>query len=348
MALANTVKFIGAATLCAVAGMALYLFNRHESDAARQFTDNASVQADFTLVAPRVAGQLAELRVKDHQQVKAGDLLAVIDDRDWKVAAQSAQANVAAAQAAIAGLQAQLRRQTALIRQAAATVSADEAAIRLAQANWRRYRDLAGDGAGSRQEAQQADAQLRIHQAARERDVAAHSAARLQVDILQADLAKAQATLAQGEAALAGARLNLSHTRIVAPISGTVGRRTARVGAYVTAGSPLLALVPLDALYVTANYRETQLARLRPGQPVSIAVDTLPGVALKGRVASLAPASGLSFAPVAPQNATGNFTKVVQRLPVRIELEPGQPALGKLRVGMSVQATVATGAAEKS
>lgn len=142
------------------------------------------------------------------------------------------------------------------------------------------------------------------------------------------------------QAALAVAKLNLSYTRITAPIDGTVSHRSLRQGAFVNTGTPLLALVPLEKVYIEANFRETQLAKILPGQAVAIRIDTVPGVILSGCVASLASASGASFAPVAPQNATGNFTKVVQRIPVRISINPNQEARKQLRVGMSVRPTV--------
>jgi membrane fusion protein (multidrug efflux system) len=183
---------------------------------------------------------------------------------------------------------------------------------------------------------QKAEEQLRIQLASREKSTAGLQVARQQVAIVKADLEKAWAALAQAKAAQDAADLKLSYTRITAPISGTVGKKSVRTGAFVNIGSPLLAIVPLDAVYITADYRETQLARVRPGQPVDIAVDALPGDTLKGTVQSIGPASGVSYSAVAPHNATGNFTKIVQRLPVRIAVDRGQAMAAKLRVGMSV------------
>lgn len=176
--------------------------------------------------------------------------------------------------------------------------------------------------------------------AALDRDKAGVDSARLQVSILEADLKKAESVWDRTQAALAAAKLNLSYTRITVPIDGTVSHRSLRQGAFVNIGTPLLALVPLDKVYIEANFRETQLAKIHSGQTVTIRIDTLPGVILSGRVASLASASGASFSLVAPQNATGNFTKVVQRLPVRISINPGQTSSMQLRVGMSVQPTI--------
>ncbi|GFO59685.1 secretion protein [Geomonas silvestris] len=340
MALPKTAKIITGLVLVSVIGAGAYLLNRQPSDADQQSTDDAYVRADFTLVAPRVSGQIARVLVDDDETVKAGRVLAEIDDRDLKVALQSAQAETGAAQAAIESLKGTITRNASTIQQAQAAVRSDEASITLARANAQRYRNLSTDGAGTHQEAQHAEAQLQVHLAALDRDRAGVEAARQQTSILEADLKKAESSLARARAAQAVAELNLSYTKIIAPIDGTVARRSVREGAFVTTGTPLLALVPLDKVYIEANFRETQLARIRPGQAVSIRVDTLPGVVLQGSVASLAPASGASFAPVAPQNATGNFTKVIQRLPVRIAINPGQAASAQLRIGMSVQPTI--------
>ena len=176
----------------------------------------------------------------------------------------------------------------------------------------------------------------RIKEATRQRDKAGFTAVGQQTDILRADLDRARAGLAQAEAAQAAAELNLSYARITAPLVGVVTQRSVRVGAYVTVGRPLLTLVPLASVYIEANFRETQLARVRPGQAVSITVDALPGVTLAGRVDSLGPASGAAISAIPAHNATGNFTKIVQRLPVKIRVDPGQPDAGRLLVGMSV------------
>lgn len=344
MALPKTAKIITGIVLVSVVVVGVYFLNRHESYANQQSTDDAYVRADSTLVAPRVNGQIARVLVGDDEIVKAGQLLAEMDDRDFRVAVQSAQAETAAAQAAIESLKATIKRQSSTIQQAQAAVRSDEASIALAKANAERYHNLSVDGSGTRQEAQNAAAQLQVHQAALDRDKAGVEAARLQTSILEADLKKAESSLERAKAAQAAAELNLSYTQVFAPIDGTVARRSVRQGAYVTIGSPLLAIVPLEKAYIEANFRETQLARIRPGQAVSIRVDSLPGVVLSGCVDSLSPASGASFAPVAPQNATGNFTKVAQRLPVRIRISPDQPAGSQLRVGMSVLPTIEIGA----
>lgn len=316
-------------------GGGLYL-NRPESRASTQSTDDAYVHADFTMVAPQVSGRIDKVLVEDNQPVKQGQLLATIDDRDFVAAVDAARAQTASARASVAGLEARLVQQESAIRQAQAAVAVDEAALKLARANQTRYRNLAADGSGTIQARQQAETQASVQQASLEKAEASLLAARQQVDVLKADLEKARAASAQAQAVLAAEELKLSYTRITAPMDGTVGQKSVRIGAFVNVGKPLLAIVPLDAVYISANFRETQLARVRPGQAVDIEVDALAGEVLTGKVESLGPASGVSYSAVAPHNATGNFTKIVQRLPVRIRIDTNQPAAANLKVGMSV------------
>lgn len=336
------VKITTAVMLLVVAvGCVIYL-NRPESRASTQSTNDAYVQADFTFVAPQVSGVISNVLVEENQPVKAGDLLATIDDRDFVVAVDATKAQVAAAEATVEGLIARVAQQETAIRQAQAAVAVVDAEVKLAAANQKRYRNLAADGSGSVQAKQQAEAQLSIRLASREKNRAGVQAARQQTDILKADLEKAKAALAQAEVAQAAAELKLSYTQITAPIGGVIGQKSVRVGAFVNAGKPLLAVIPLDAVYITANFRETQLARVRAGQSAEIKVDALPGTVLKGTVESLGPASGVSYSAIAPHNATGNFTKITQRLPVRIRIEPDQPGSKNLRVGMSVTPKIHT------
>ena len=342
MALPKKAKITSAVLLLAVAiGCVLYL-NRPESSASSQSTKDAYVQADFTFVAPQIAGKVDQIFVEENQQVKAGDLLATIDDRDFVVAVDAAKAQVSGANASVASLEARLAQQQNAIHQAQAAVAMDKAELVLARANHERYRNLAADGSGTVQAMQQAQSQLNIRLASQEKNQAGLKAAQQQVAILQAELEKAKAALAQAQAAQAAAELKLSYTRITAPVDGTVGQKSVRVGAFVNIGTPLLAIVPLDAVYIQANYRETQLAHIQIGQTVDIKVDALPGATLKGTVESLGPASGVSYSAIAPHNATGNFTKIVQRLPLRIRVDSGQPEANKLRVGMSVVPTIQT------
>jgi membrane fusion protein (multidrug efflux system) len=309
-------------------------------------TDDAYVQADSTTVASRVSGYVSAVLIQDHQSVKAGQALALIDDRDFRAALDQARADVQASQAAVGDLQAQLTEQSTLIAQASAGVAASQAALELANLNRVRYRKMAGIGFGSQQQSQEADAQAEERSADLARDRAVLSSARDQVQVLQAKLAQAQALHDRSQAVEQRAALELGYTTIVAPIDGVVDARTVRLGQYVQAGTQLTALVPLHEVYIMANFKETQLTHVRAGEPVRVRVDTFPGVALQACVDSLAPASGLEFSLLPPDNATGNFTKIVQRIPVKIRLASGQPLSGELRPGMSVEASIDTNPAQ--
>ncbi|MGN3964509.1 HlyD family secretion protein [Burkholderia gladioli] len=324
-------------------GVAACAGSRALLDSHTETTNDAYVAADFTLVAPRVAGQLVEVLVDDNQQVHAGQLLLRIDDRDFRAALMSAQADVEAARAEVANDEAEIARQPALVEQARATLRADDAALQFAQANDARYRDLADNGAGTAQEQQRAASALSGQLARRTGDAAALDAIRQNLAVLTSRRDKANGTLARAEAALEQARLNLSYTEVRAPVDGKVGRRSARVGAFVSPGAPLLAIVPLADAYVIANFQENQIGTMHPGDRVLIRVDSQPGSRITGHVDSLAPATGVSFAPIAPDNATGNFTKVVQRVPVKIAIDAPREQAAALSVGLSVEASVDTG-----
>ena len=305
-------------------------------------TDDAYVQADSTIIAPKVSGYLSQVLVEDNQPVKAAQPLAKIDDRDYVASLDQAKADVATAQADIETITATLAQQQAIIAQARATVAVDQANLTYAEQENARYGSLAKIGGASVELAQQAASKRDTAQAALTRDTAAVTAAEEQVGVLQAQLAKDKATLQHYEAVQEQAQLNLGYTNIIAPIDGVVGARSLRVGEYVQAGTQLMAVVPLAAVYVVANFEETQLAGIRKGAPVSIEVDTYSKATVKGHVDSVAPASGEEFALLPPDNATGNFTKIVQRIPVKIAIDPNDPLRGNLRPGMSVTATVDT------
>jgi membrane fusion protein (multidrug efflux system) len=280
--------------------------------------------------------------VDDNEPVKAGQVLAWIDPRDYQTALDQAHANVAAAQAGIDTLNQQIAQQKLVIEQDRQQVASDQAALVFSQQDFQRYTDLAKTGYGTVQRAQQAAADIREKQAALQHDTAVVAAAERQIGVFEAQLAQAKATLQQQQAMEHQAELNLSYTTITAPVDGTVGVRTVRVGQYVQAGTQLMAVAPLQAVYVVANYKETQLTDVWPGQPVTIEVDTFPGITVHGHVDSLAPASGQEFALLPPDNATGNFTKIVQRIPVKIDIDKNEPLLGRLRPGMSVEPTIDT------
>ena len=305
-------------------------------------TDDAYVQADNTTIAPKVSGYLSAVLIEDNQPVKAGQVLARIDDRDFNVALAQAKADVAAAAARIADRRAALDAQHTLIESARATVAVDQAQETFAEQDNRRYAALATDGWGTVQKAQDAAARIAAAHAIVTRDVATLANAAKQIDILTAQLAAAEAELAHARAVRAQAELNLSYTMIVSPTDGVVGNRTLRVGQYVQAGTQLMAVVPASSAYIVANYKETQLTHVHAGQPVLISVDTFPGEVFRGRVDSVAPASGQEFALLPPDNATGNFTKVVQRIPVKITLDRSSPLSIVLRPGMSVVPSIDT------
>jgi membrane fusion protein (multidrug efflux system) len=304
-------------------------------------TDDAYVKADSTIISPRVSGYIAKVLVGDNQSVKAGQVLARIDDRDFRTALDQAHAEVVAAEATVGNLDAQIALQQPMIAQQTAGVAAAEAGLKFARQEQARYDGLMKTGSGTVQRAQQTDAAFREKTAELQHGQSALLAAQKKVDVLTTERSKAVAQLGRAHAVERQMSLNLSYTTITAPIDGTVGVRTLRVGQYVTAGTQLMAVVPLDEVYVVANFKETQLTHVREGQPVEVRIDSFHGVRLKGHVDSLSPASGLEFALLPPDNATGNFTKIVQRVPVKIVLDDRHLA-GLLRPGMSAEPTVNT------
>jgi len=331
-----TVVLLGGAALAAVWGVRYWTVGRFLVG-----TDDAYVKADYTAVAPKVSGYISQVLVADNQPVHAGQVLARIDDRDFRAALAQAQADLAAAEAAVRNTDAQIAMQRPIVEQARAGMAADEAESAFARQESERYATLARSGAAPKQRAEQTLAAMREKDADLRREQAGLVAAQSKVEVLATERGKAEAQRARAAAALHQAELNLSYTTLVAPIDGTVGARSLRTGQFVQAGSPLMAVVPLHAAYVVANFKETQLGRVRSGQPVEIRVDGLSGTRLHGRVDSIAPASGLEFALLPPDNATGNFTKIVQRIPVRIVFD-GPAASAHLRSGMSVEPVIDT------
>jgi len=303
-------------------------------------TDDAYVMADNTTIAPKVSGYLTEVLVGDNERVKASQVLAKIDDRDFLVALDQAKADVAAARATVASKQAQLDVQQAMIQAAKATVDVDAANNTFAGQENKRYTDLAATGYGSVQNAQAAQSRNASAEATIQRDQANVISELKQVDLLKAELTQAAAAAARAAALQRQAELNLSYTTITAPIDGVVGNRTLRTGQFVQAGTQLMSLVPASGAYIIANFKETQLTNVQAGQSVNVTVDTYPGQIVHGHVDSLAPASGQEFALLPPDNATGNFTKIVQRIPVKIVLDNDTPF--ELRPGMSVIPTIQT------
>jgi len=305
-------------------------------------TDDAYLQADNVSIAPKVGGILTAVPVDDNQPVTSGMVIAQIDDRDYKVAVDQARANLQAAQADVQNLDAQLVWQQAMIDQAGADIGANDAAVDFSKQEQDRYKALVATGAGTVQRVQQAESELKQRNANLAKAHAGVDAARKQLDIIRAQKLKAEAAIAADAARLAQAELDLEHTRITAPSDGVVGDKAARVGEFVQPGSRLMTIVPVQDLYLIANYKETQLRRIVPGERVTIEIDTYPGTEIAGTVTSISPGSGSQFSLLPPENATGNFTKIVQRVPVKIRLDKDNPLAGQLRPGLSVSASVDT------
>jgi membrane fusion protein, multidrug efflux system len=307
-----------------------------------QSTDDAYVQSDITLISPKIEGYIKKVRVADNQEVAEGAVLFVIDDRDFKAKVAQAEAAVAIEEASVAGYDSRLKLQQAMIEQAAASVTSAEADLAREQRDYKRYSALMTSDFASRQRFEQAEADARKGEAALAKSRAAHAAEHNQLAVLVSQQHEEQAKLQQARANLQLAKNDLDNTVIRAPISGIAGNRAGQVGQYVKAGTQLLSLVPLSRIYVTANFKETQLTYMRPGQLAQVSVDAYPDLRLDGRIESFAPASGAQFSLLPPDNATGNFTKIVQRVPVRIALPTKGPLAGLLRPGLSVTVTIDT------
>lgn len=307
-----------------------------------QTTDDAYVGGDITVIAPKVPGFIAQLAVTDNQAVHAGDLLIKLDDRDYRAALAKAEAAVAIQQAAITNLDATASLQQAIIAQARAEIVSADAEITRTREDQVRARNLMTNGAESVQYFQKADADYKEAVAAGDKARATLAAAEREMEVIGSRRQETVATLASAAAERDLARLNMSYTELRAPIDGIVGNRSAQVGAYAVAGAQLISLVPARGLWIDANFKESQLGRVRPGAPASVEVDLLSGKTLRGHVASIAPATGAQFSVLPPENATGNFTKIVQRVAVRILIDDPAAALGQLRPGLSVTARVDT------
>ena len=307
-----------------------------------QSTDDAQVEADMVTVAPRVAGYVAQVLVAENQDVAAGQPLVRIDPRDARAQAAQAEAQIAVAAAQADAARAQIREQYAAIAQARAQLAAAQAKAAFDAAEVARYRPLAASGAETRQQLAQLQATARQSAENARAQAAALASQQRRVGSLTSQVRQGEAQGQAARAQLAAANVDVGATVLTAAIAGRIGDKTVTVGQYVQAGTRLMSIVPLDRLYVTANFKETQLALMRPGQPVSIEVDALDGVELKGRVESVAPGTGAQFSLLPPQNATGNFTKITQRVPVRLSIEATPAARRLLVPGLSVTATVDT------
>jgi membrane fusion protein (multidrug efflux system) len=299
-------------------------------------TDDAYIEANNATLAAKVSGYVDAVEVSDNAHVKADDVIARIDDGDYRLAVQAAKDNVASQQATIERIGRQVTAQTAALDQAKAQLTSAEAGAQRAAAELARQQDLARRDYASKQTLEQAQAANAQAVASVASAKAAIEAAAAQVEVVKAQENEARGVLKQLQTSQAKAERDLSFTIIRAPFDGVIGNRAVQTGDYVQPGQRLASLVPLDAVYIDANFKETQLGDLKPGQPVEIEVDAVPGHTFHGHVVSFAPASGSVFSLLPPDNATGNFTKVVQRIPVRIDIPADVLARGKLRAGLSV------------
>ena len=305
-------------------------------------TDDAYVGAEVTVISAKVAGYISEVAVSDNQFVKAGDLLVRIDVRDYRTALAKADGAVAAQQATLVNLDATAQLQQAFIRQALAQLEASAAETQRAGNDHTRYQNLVRTQAVSVENAQRVEATWKTARADNARAEAGLLAARRQLDVIESQRGLARAAMQQAQAERDQAQLNLGYTELRAPVDGYVGNRRARLGAYAAPGSQLVSVVPAQGLWVDANFKEDQLAQMHVGQPVSIHADILPGREFRGHIESVAPATGAQFSVLPPENATGSFTKIVQRVPVRVQLDSQDAVFGALRPGLSVEAQVDT------
>lgn len=305
-------------------------------------TDNAYVEADIVYVAPKVEGYVQSVLVKDNQPVKQGDVLLVLDDKDYRSKVAEAEARLLSRRGMGQSVVESIRQQELTVRELAASLAGARADAERAVKDRQRYADLARNKWVSTQRLEMAVADARKAEADVAEAEAKLAAARQQLNVLHAQTQAVGGSAAEAQALLEEAKLNLSYTVIRAPYDGVIGNRTARVGQFVRPGTAVMALVPLSGVYVVANYKETQLERVAVGQPVELHVDAYPDAVIRGHVDSIAPASGSRFSLLPPENATGNFTKIVQRLPVKIAIDQPMPKGVRLTPGMSVVATINT------
>ena len=317
-------------------------WNRWESNASRQSTDDAYLQADLTPIASKVSGYVRAMPVQDFERVREGQVLAEIVDDDYRAAVDQLTAGVAAAAAQIETLKAQHTLQGANVQGANATVVATTASLEQNTRDLARQHRLLATGSSSTEAAEKLQT-TRLQLAAQlQQNRAQASAADRQLRVLAAQQAQAEAALAAQLASLQIAKINLGYTRILAPQDGVIGQRQVKPGQFVGVGTQITTLTPLPRVWVIANYKETQLTHMAVGEQAEIRVDTFPGRKLRGHVLAFAPGAGSQFALLPPDNATGNFTKVVQRVAVKIVIDDADGLLDLLRPGMSVVATVET------
>jgi membrane fusion protein (multidrug efflux system) len=305
-------------------------------------TNDAYLKADAMVVAPRVGGYVAEVLVGANQDVVPGQLLVRIEDDTYKAQVAHAQADVDAAEADIRRLEAEIAHQQSILEQARAAASVAGAKAAYAGREADRYGKLSETGAVSHQQVDQSRTMSGQTSAELAEAQAAVTSADRAVDVLKAQVGQAESRHEAAEAALQSAKLDLAATELRSRIKGRIGDKTVSIGQFVVAGTRLMSVMPLQDVYLEANYKETQLGRLKIGQPVEIRVDALPDEVVQGKVESWSPGTGAQFALLPPENATGNFTKIVQRVPVRIRIDAGRAMNAALLPGLSVTATVDT------
>ncbi len=334
---------LGILALIAIAGGAgWYGYYWSQTGRYLETTDDAYIGGNTTALSPRVSGHVEAVLVDDNQRVTAGQLLVRLDSRTFKTAVDRAEAAVREQQASLDNLHAQSELQASLVKQAEADLAAKKAASDFTEIDAVRYRNLATQSTGTEQNAQKAvlaDTQAKAAVAASD---AGLTAARQQIQVLKTQIAEAQSALDGARLDAETARLNLSYTEVRSPVDGYVGNRAAQIGAFVSDGSYLLSVIPEKGLWIDANFKEDQLAVIKPGQKVTVVADIYPGHHLTGKISSIAPATGATFSVIPPENATGNFTKIVQRVPVRVALDDTAVKDQALRPGLSTTVTVDT------
>ncbi len=335
---------------CAIAALCVgahYLWDWYVVGRFVVSTDDAYVRADVAVIAAKVSGYVTSVAVTDNQTVSPGQLLATIDGGDYRLAVDAAQSKIATQEATIARIRMQADAQRAVIEQTEAQLTSVRADEQRAASEFERSTRVMQNGAGTQQRLDLALADRDRTVAAVRNAQAAQLAAQANLGVLEAERVEAEQTRNELMIALEKSRRDLSFTEIRAPFAGVIGNRAIETGQLVQIGTRLLSIVPLESAYVEANFKETQITRMKPGQKVSIHIDALPGRAIEGTLESLSPASGAQFSLLPPENATGNFTKIVQRLPVRIHVPLALAAEGVLRPGLSVTADVDTWPADE-
>lgn len=330
--------FVTGAVLFLVAALGLYFYVPGFWQVS---TDDAYVNAHLVSIVPKVAAYVSKLHVNDNSKVARDDLLLELDPRDFQVAVDMARADLKSAEANATNIEAQMKEQKAIVSESEASLQGDQATMDYAQQQLDRYKSLAASGSGTVQALQQAESSAGQQRAVLQRDTSVREAARAHSAVLDTQLLQAKASMERQQAALAQAELNLSYTTIRASDASSVANKTVELGNYVQPGQVLLSLVP-DDLYITANFKETQLTDVRPGQRVIVRVDAFPNLRLRARVDSIQRGTGSQFALLPPENATGNFVKVVQRVPVKITFDNPGETLRWISPGMSVEAKIYT------